>query len=318
MRQVGRRASPRVTMENGAHVHRAKVFADASYEGDLMAQARRALHLGPRGHARIRRVARRRPRAARRSTSSARAVSPSTAAHACCRRSSPRTADPVGAADKRVQAYNFRLCMTKRPSNRVAVAEARAATTPRRLRAARAVSARPSRRRSAVRSPINDVMKADIASERQDRHEQQRRLLHRLHRRQLRLPEGSYATRARDPAGARRLHPGLPVFPRDRPARSRGALGGDEGVGPLPRRVHRHRSLAASALRPRGAPHDRRIRHVAEGHPDRADQAGRHRHGVVQQRLAQRPAHARPPTARRSRTKATCRCASRRTRFRTG
>ena len=33
-----------------------------------------------------------------------------------------------------------------------------------------------------------------------------------------------------------------------------------------------------------------RIRHVAEGHPDRADEAGRHRHGLVQQRLAQRAA----------------------------
>jgi hypothetical protein len=32
----------------------------------------------------------------------------------------PRAADPVGAADRRVQAYNFRLCMTKNPGNRVA------------------------------------------------------------------------------------------------------------------------------------------------------------------------------------------------------
>src|SRR6185503_12979383 len=31
----------------------------------------------------------------------------------------PRSAEAVGAADKRVQAYNFRLCMTRTPANRV-------------------------------------------------------------------------------------------------------------------------------------------------------------------------------------------------------
>ena len=36
-------------------------------------------------------------------------------------------------------------------------------------------------------------------------------------------PEGSYATRATHLAGARRLHPGLPVLPRQRPARPAGA-----------------------------------------------------------------------------------------------
>ena len=103
-------------------------------------------------------------------------------------------------------------------------------------------------------------------------------------------PEGSYATRAQDPAGARRLHPGLHLLSRQGPARAGGAVGGDEEVGPLPRRVHRHRSLAAPTLRPRGPADGRRVRHVPEGHPDRPHQAGRDRHGLVQQRLPQRPA----------------------------
>ena len=32
----------------------------------------------------------------------------------------PRSSDPVGASDRRVQAYNFRLCMTKTAANRIA------------------------------------------------------------------------------------------------------------------------------------------------------------------------------------------------------
>ena len=37
-------------------------------------------------------------------------------------------------------------------------------------------------------------------------------------------PEGNYADARQDLAGARRLHPGLPLLPRQRPARARGAL----------------------------------------------------------------------------------------------
>ena len=68
---------------------------------------------------------------------------------------------------------------------------------------------------------INDVMKAGPPAERQDRHQQQRRLLDRLHRRQLRLSRGQLRRARADPAGARRLHPGLSLLPRHRPARAR-------------------------------------------------------------------------------------------------
>jgi hypothetical protein len=71
-----------------------------------------------------------------------------------------RTSDPVGAADRRVQAYNFRLCMTQAPGNRVpfpkpaGYAPARYELLARYLPAFEAELKRPLQ--------INDVMKADI------------------------------------------------------------------------------------------------------------------------------------------------------------
>ncbi len=71
----------------------------------------------------------------------------------------PRTADPIGAADRRVQAYNFRLCMTKadtrvpwpRPAG---YQPARYELLARYLPAFEAQLGRP--------LAINDVMKADV------------------------------------------------------------------------------------------------------------------------------------------------------------
>jgi hypothetical protein len=72
----------------------------------------------------------------------------------------PRSNDPVGAADRRLQAYNFRLCMTKTPENRVAwpkPADYRAARYELLARYLPAVE-------KELGHPlgINDVMKADI------------------------------------------------------------------------------------------------------------------------------------------------------------
>jgi hypothetical protein len=72
----------------------------------------------------------------------------------------PRSADLVGASDKRVQAYNFRLCMTKTPDNRVAwpkpvgYSVSRYELLARYLPAFEKTLGRP--------LAINDVMKADI------------------------------------------------------------------------------------------------------------------------------------------------------------
>jgi hypothetical protein len=72
----------------------------------------------------------------------------------------PRTSDPVGAADRRVQAYNFRLCMTKTAENRAPWPKprgydpARYALLARYLPALEAQLGRP--------LTTNDVMKADV------------------------------------------------------------------------------------------------------------------------------------------------------------
>ncbi|HEX9368738.1 MAG TPA: FAD-dependent oxidoreductase, partial [Vicinamibacterales bacterium] len=72
----------------------------------------------------------------------------------------PRTDDKMGAADKRVQAYNFRLCMTRAAENRVPwpkparYAPGRYELLGRYLPALEAALGRP--------LAINDVMKADL------------------------------------------------------------------------------------------------------------------------------------------------------------
>jgi PhoPQ-activated pathogenicity-related protein len=116
-----RKSDTRVTdilTENGA-VFRAKVFADTSYEGDLMAQAGVSYTWGREGMSEYNEslagVREHTPLHQFRA-----AVSPFDGAAKLLPEVMPRTADPVGAADKRVQAYNFRLCMTRRPDNRVA------------------------------------------------------------------------------------------------------------------------------------------------------------------------------------------------------
>jgi PhoPQ-activated pathogenicity-related protein len=116
VRKTGTRVTEAI-MENGARF-RAEVFADASYEGDLMAQAGVSYTWGREGIAEY-----------NESLGGARAptplhqfkasVSPFDAGGKLLPEVAARTPDPVGAADKRVQAYNFRLCMTKTPDNRV-------------------------------------------------------------------------------------------------------------------------------------------------------------------------------------------------------
>jgi hypothetical protein len=106
-----------IVMENGA-TFTAKIFADTSYEGDLMAQAQVSYTWGREGisafNESLAGVREQTPLHQFRA-----AVSPFDAAHRLLPEVMPRTPDPVGAADKRVQAYNFRLCMTSVEANRV-------------------------------------------------------------------------------------------------------------------------------------------------------------------------------------------------------
>ena len=98
---------------------RARIFADATYEGDLMAQAGVSYTWGREGikeyNESLAGVRDHTPLHQFRA-----AVSPVDSSGKPLPEIMPRSNDPVGAADKRVQAYNFRLCMTKTPENRVA------------------------------------------------------------------------------------------------------------------------------------------------------------------------------------------------------
>ena len=147
-----------IVMEGGAR-YNAQLFADATYEGDLMAQAGVSYTWGREGiseyNESLAGVRDRTPLHQFRA-----AVSPYDAPGKLLPEIMPRSTDPVGAPDKRVQAYNFRLCMTKTPDNRVPWPK------PADYRAARyELLARylPAFEKELGRPvAINDVMKADI------------------------------------------------------------------------------------------------------------------------------------------------------------
>ena len=147
-----------IVMEDGARFA-ATLFADATYEGDLMAQAHVTYTWGREGISAfgesLAGVREQTPLHQFRA-----AISPFDDAHRLLPEVMPRTADPVGAADRRVQAYNFRLCMTNVEANRVPWPKprgydpARFALLARYLPAFEKTLGRP--------LAINDVMKADV------------------------------------------------------------------------------------------------------------------------------------------------------------
>jgi PhoPQ-activated pathogenicity-related protein len=157
VRKTGSRISE-IVLDNGA-AFSGKVFADATYEGDLMAQAGVSYTLGREGVAEygesLAGVREHTPLHQFRA-----AVSPVDASGRLLPEVTPRTNDAVGAADKRVQAYNFRLCMTKTAGNRVPW------PTPARYDPARyeLLARYLPALEGELRRPltINDVMKADV------------------------------------------------------------------------------------------------------------------------------------------------------------
>ena len=106
-----------VHMENGRSF-RAKIFADATYEGDLMAQTGVSYTWGREGISQY-----------GESLAGVRArtpyhqftvrVSPYIAPNRLLPEVSSGPKGTVGAADKKVQAYNYRLCMTRLEGNRL-------------------------------------------------------------------------------------------------------------------------------------------------------------------------------------------------------
>lgn len=106
-----------IAMENGA-VFRAKIFADATYEGDLMAQAGVTYTWGREGSAEYgESLAGVRDRTPKHQFQVS--LSPTDARGQLLPEISPAKRAPDGSADRKVQAYNFRLCMTKTAENRV-------------------------------------------------------------------------------------------------------------------------------------------------------------------------------------------------------
>jgi hypothetical protein len=157
VRKTGTRVTA-IVMEDGS-TYEAAVFADATYEGDLMAQARVSYTWGREGMSEYNEslagVREHTPLHQFRAS-----VSPYDARGKLLPEVMPRTDDPVGAADKRVQAYNFRLCMTKTPDNRVAWPKPAAYSPARYELLARYLPAFEAE----LKRPLatNDVMKADL------------------------------------------------------------------------------------------------------------------------------------------------------------
>jgi FAD-dependent oxidoreductase family protein len=141
VRQTGTRITA-IEMQNGARFE-ARVFADATYEGDLMAQARVAYVVGREGTDEY--------------GESLAGVRERTPFHQFVIRRNPRDAASVvpiliaprdgrgrwlpevshaekgrpGQADRKVQAYNFRMCLTDDPTNQVPFPKPRSYTSTR-------------------------------------------------------------------------------------------------------------------------------------------------------------------------------------------
>lgn len=103
--------------ENGASFS-ARIFADATYEGDLMAQAGVSYTWGREGTSEYgESLAGVRDRTPKHQFTVP--VKPHDTAGRLLPEISPEKKAAAGSADRKVQAYNFRVCMTRVPGNRV-------------------------------------------------------------------------------------------------------------------------------------------------------------------------------------------------------
>ena len=115
-----------IRMESGLTVE-AQVFVDATYEGDLMAKAGVSFHVGREGnelyHETLNGVQ------VRNLHQFEHPVDPYVVegdpASGLLPGIDPSPLEPEGTGDKRVQAYNFRLCLTQDPENRIPFARPR-------------------------------------------------------------------------------------------------------------------------------------------------------------------------------------------------
>ena len=145
--------------------------------------------------------------------------------------------------DKRVQAYNFRMCLTDVPANQIPFPKP-AGYDPLRYELLLRY----------MQAGVFDVLGNNAAhAQRQDRHEQQRRFRHRQYRHELRLSRRRLCGPRADLSRSRRIPAGADVVPGQRSARAGDVPKGNPPLGAGQRRIRRQRRLAAAALRARGA-----------------------------------------------------------------
>ena len=121
------------------------------------------------------------------------------------------------------------------------------------------VRAAPAQLRSGRPAPSAE---ARSDAQRQNRHQQQLRGQHRLHRSELRVPRSRLRGAGEDPRDSSDLPAGADVDAGQPPPRTGGDPREDEPLGAAEGRVPGWRRLAAPDLRARGAAHGRRPRHV--------------------------------------------------------
>jgi hypothetical protein len=185
-----------ITMESGA-TFAAKVFADATYEGDLMAQARVSYTWGREGLEQYgESLAGVRDRTPKHQFTVR--IRPYDAAGTLLPEISPDKKAPAGSADKKVQAYNFRVCMTRVLENSVPFPRPPAYDAARYALLGRMLDAMDQAKRAANQTwSAVDVMKPDALPNGKTDTNNNGAFSTDYIGGSYDYPEGSYATRAR-------------------------------------------------------------------------------------------------------------------------
>ncbi len=174
-----------IATEDGT-TYQAKIFADCSYEGDLMAQAKVTYTWGRESSSQYGESL----AGVRDRTPFHQFLVPISAKDSNGRvlpEVSTEPKGPTGSADKKVQAYNFRMILTDVPANRIAFPKPPDYDPHRYELLSRLLAANT---KKLGRAPDAARSLADCPNpERQSRLQQQRTIFDRLHRQKLGLPE---------------------------------------------------------------------------------------------------------------------------------
>ena len=246
----------------GGQTYRGQMFIDATYEGDLMAAAGVAYHVGREASSTYGEkwngvqvgVLHHRHHFGVLKQPIDPYVVPGDPSSGLLPRISPEPPGTYGEADKKVQAYCFRMCLTDHPENRVPFPQPPgydARQYELLLRIFQAGWRETFDKFDPIPNHKTDTnnhgpFSTDNIGYNYD------------------YPEASYERRREIIREHRDVPAGADVLHRQRSARAGRCADGDEQVGPGPRRVRRQRALAAPDLRPRGAADDRPVRDDGE------------------------------------------------------